>query len=66
MIFLRYSYLRAGRNLLLKGDPNSVKESLKDGKGVQRIHYDGEGKARVDEDFSDHGTTHLHSNPHYS
>ncbi|MCR1952865.1 hypothetical protein NSA50_17835 [Clostridium sp. DSM 100503] len=45
--------------------PNSTKERVKDGKVVQRRHYGSDGKARVDEDFSDHGTPHLHSNPHY-
>lgn len=59
------AYEETGRNLPLKVDPNSVKERVKDGKVVQRRHYDSEGKAKVDEDFSDHGTPHLHSNPHY-
>lgn len=53
------------RSLPLVGKPNSTKERVKDGKVVQRRHYDENGKARVDEDFSDHGTPSLHSNPHY-
>lgn len=54
-----------GRNLPLTDKPNSVRERVKDGKVVQRRHYDGNGRAKVDEDFSDHGTPNLHSNPHY-
>ena len=55
----------SGRKLPVKGEPNSSKELYKDGKLKQRRHYDENGNARVDEDFSDHGTPHLHSNPHY-
>lgn len=57
----------SGRNLPIKGQtPNSSRERKdSNGKVVQRRHYDGAGKAKVDEDFSHHGTPHLHSVPHY-
>lgn len=57
----------SGRKLPVQGEaPNSVRERKDStGKVVQRRYYDQEGKARADEDLSDHGTPIFHSNPHY-
>lgn len=42
------------------GEPNSVSKNYRDGKLDSERYYDGDGKAYLDIDYSNHGNSHTH------